>query len=234
MVRSAATPARRSASGAKGKGIQLASATRTATLKTLLEDVGENAAPWRDGDTAAATRANVSDDGDDNVDVAGAVQQAGELAALLAGQRGLCIVQLWAAARPDEAWTHNPLVVRLLRMADKDDGVDAVLSIATRSGEPQAISLIVHATSPVGFTSRAEALTEMGAQAAMVPDSPKDKATIGRLLGYPCEAVREHIVHTHNQSWDDSDADQVEAKLAELGDVELPWRQEAPRLFAKV
>ena len=123
--------------------------------------------------------------------------------------------------------------MRLLRAADADEGIGAVLSVAMRGGEPQAISLVMHANEREGFAARANALAEMGAQAALIPDAMDDKAIIGRLLGYPRDAVAAHIAKG-GEEWTADAADAVDARVAALGEAALPWRREAPSVLARM
>jgi hypothetical protein len=118
---------------------------------------------------------------------------AGELLALLAGARGVAMVQLavsWGSSSPLPA--HNPFVLELLARAAANPEIVAHMS---RAPGGLGLSAILSAKREP-FRAWAAHLASFGAQAALVADAPYYKVLIGRVLGYAPANVAHHVAAT--------------------------------------
>ena len=154
------------------------------TLAQFRASVAAAPGPWCDGTVPG-------DPPPTEQDVA--LLTAGELAAFLEGQRGVCLLQLhkgWGDRSSGLQALLRPWVLPLLQAAAEHKGV-ALL----RSAAPQELgaSLVLCARQQP-FHAWGKCLASQGVQAAIVADSPYYKLLIGRILGY-----REHNIHHHIQ-----------------------------------
>lgn len=151
------------------------------SLDRLLDQVAEDPSSWRDGIAPGDPARSEYDQ---------ALFTAGELAALMAGQRGLVLVQLWngwdtAKGQP----LYNPFALCMLERALAAPGVGWVSSVA-----PGGVGLtgIVYADREP-FASWAAHLAGFGCQANVAAGSSYYKLLIGRLLGYKTENVLAYV-----------------------------------------
>lgn len=123
-------------------------------------------------------------------DLQQALFTAGELAALLAGQRGIAIVQLWNGWDPSKGQPiFNPLAISMLEKALAAPGIGYCSSVA-----PGGVGLtaVVYADREP-FASWARHLASFGCQANVVAGSAYYKLLIGQLLGYKLENVLGYV-----------------------------------------
>jgi len=152
--------------------------------------------------------------------------QAGEIIALIQGERGVVVVQLWTMKDTDAGNSlHNPLTLRAIREALLDKDIDIKLSLAaTPAGNPIALSLMLHAKK-APFDSWATHLASLGVQSALIADTAEDKMLIGRILGYSLPNIQEHIV-SRLQECTPEIVESVSKELTRISDAPptLPWR----------
>eukprot|EP00195_Chlamydomonas_chlamydogama_P007386 CAMPEP_0202904644 /NCGR_PEP_ID=MMETSP1392-20130828/30463_1 /ASSEMBLY_ACC=CAM_ASM_000868 /TAXON_ID=225041 /ORGANISM="Chlamydomonas chlamydogama, Strain SAG 11-48b" /LENGTH=321 /DNA_ID=CAMNT_0049592387 /DNA_START=167 /DNA_END=1135 /DNA_ORIENTATION=+ len=151
------------------------------------------------------------------------MQSAGELLALLTGQRGVAMVQLhvgWDSGAPQPV--HNPLVIPLLRQAVTNP--DLCVAMSSAQGGLGLTAMLSAKKEP--FKSWAAHLASFGAQAALVADSPYYKLLIGRVLGYKEEHIIAHIQSSNGPGQPSKEVvAAVERQLAALSHKKpsLPW-----------
>lgn len=123
-----------------------------------------------------------------------ATLNAGELLALLVGNRGVVLTQLWAGwvepgnQQPIDA----PFALRALRECCLDGKV--VVLAAPIAGAPleKGLTAII-ASSESPWMERAILLQSFGAQAALVAGSPYYQTLVGTILGYDRRNVEAHV-----------------------------------------
>ena len=171
----------------RGKG---AAAVAERALHALLKDIAAS-----DGEHAAADAAVIThapeESGTGAGGTLGALQPAGELSALLAGARGLAMLQVSLSSQPGASWLDMPLVLTLLERAAADGGVRAMSSALRAPGGGGLLggTLLLYAdTEP--YAARARLLSSFGAQSALVGGSAYYKALVGLALGYDPGSVR--------------------------------------------
>jgi len=123
-------------------------------------------------------------------DLQQALFTAGELAAFLAGQRGLALVQLWNGWDPSKGQPlYNPCAITMLERVLAAPGVGYLSSMA-----PGGVGLtgIVYADREP-FASWARHLASFGCQANAVAGSAYYKLLIGQLLGYKPDNVLAYV-----------------------------------------
>lgn len=196
----------------------LQSVANVYSAAALQAAVRQNPAPWRDGT------------GPDDPPIKGLQYQtlcAGEIEALLAGQRGVVMVQLWVgwdASAPQPV--HNCLVLHGLRRALSRKDVSIFLSSA-----PGGLGLTAILAAQVEpFRSWGAHLASFGAQAALVADSPYYKLLIGRVLGYAEPNIRHHIQATTGRPVAPEVSAAVDRDLRSLSKQKpkLPWAAAGP------
>ncbi|KAF8064601.1 AOX4 [Scenedesmus sp. PABB004] len=182
------------------------------SLGELLAQVDADAAFWRDG---------LAPGGPIKSELQQAVFTAGELGALLAGQRGVVLVQAfngWDAAMGQPLY--NPLAITMLERAAAAPGVGCVSSVA-----PGGVGLtaILYADREP-FASWARHLASFGCQSNVVAGSVYYKLLIGQLLGYKLENVLGYCAASGEPATPQLQA-QVAADIRKLSKVKakLPW-----------
>lgn len=109
-----------------------------------------------------------------------ALLTAGELAAFLAGARGVCLLQLhkgWGDAGPARQPLLRPWVLPLLQQAAGHKGATLLASAAP--GAPQLGASLVLCARQQPFLAWGKHLAAMGVQSSIVADSPFYKLLIG-------------------------------------------------------
>ena len=153
---------------------------------------------------------------------------AGEIYALLAGNRPLALIQLYAPFVEDGQ--AQPIDCPFVKRALKElvtTSPQIFACVACRIEGSTALSAVFYPNiSP--NRERASLLASFGAQGALVAQSPYYGVLIGECLGYARENIYHHVKNTCNLRGDISKAvlDQVEFDLRECSPVEpLPrWR----------
>eukprot|EP00877_Chromochloris_zofingiensis_P006222 jgi/Chrzof1/1853/Cz10g23220.t1 len=122
---------------------------------------------------------------------------AGEIACLLAGLRGVVMVQChvgWDQTAPQPVY--NPLVLFYLQQALTNAQIQVHVSAA--SGGLGLTAILCANKEP--FKAWGAHLASFGAQAALVADSPFYKLLIGRVMGYKEVNIIHHIKMTNGRS----------------------------------
>jgi len=153
---------------------------------------------------------------------------AGEIYALLAGNRPLALIQLYAPFVEDGQV--QPIDCPFVKRALKElvtTSPQIFACVACRIEGSTALSAVFYPNiSP--SRERASLLASFGAQGALVAQSPYYGVLIGECLGYARENIYHHVKNTCNLRGDISKAvlDQVEFDLRECSPVEplLRWR----------
>eukprot|EP00878_Enallax_costatus_P009352 GHUV01009774.1.p1 GENE.GHUV01009774.1~~GHUV01009774.1.p1 ORF type:complete len:377 (+),score=87.89 GHUV01009774.1:500-1630(+) len=188
------------------------SAAVVESMDRLTQQVQTDAAFWRDG-TAPGDPIKTA--------VQQAVFTAGELAALLAGQRGVTMVQLWNGWDPTKGQPiYNPLAITMLEKVLTAPGISCCSSVA-----PGGVGLtgIVYADREP-FASWALHLASFGCQANVVAGSSYYKLLIGQLLGYKLENVLGYVAASGEPA-SPALQQQVARDIKNLSKVKpkLPW-----------
>lgn len=152
-----------------------------------------------------------------------AMLTAGELAAFLAGLRGVCLLQLhkgWGEKSSSRQPLLRPWVLTLLQAAAEHKGVALLPSAAP---EQLGASLVLCAWQQP-FHAWGKCLASQGVQSSVVADSPYYKLLIGRILGYKTGNICHHIESTGGRVTREVE-DAVNAELAALSSApaKLPW-----------
>lgn len=148
---------------------------------------------------------------------------AGELSALVHGDRGVALLQL--SLPLDMGGSRLPLlrpyVFELLKSIEASKDVVLYPSKVPGGG---ASSLVI-AAKRQPFASWGSYLSSFGAQASLVADSEFYKMIIGRIMGYKNENIEHHIISTGGALTPDL-LKFVEKELMEISPVRptLPWK----------
>lgn len=184
---------------------------------TLKKDVYADPSYWCDGTPANFTESDPKKQ---------ATLNAGEILALIVGQRSVVLTQLWAG------WVENrgqqpidaPFALRALREAI-DDG-DISVTPAPIPGMPADKGLTAILTASASpWMERAVLLQSFGAQAALVAGSPYYQTLVGKILGYKDANIDVHVKSKGGRITP-AIANEVTKDLAALSTVEaeIPWR----------
>lgn len=162
-------------------------------------------------------------DDDDLLPIDQSLLSAGELLALLQGDRGVALLQLSLPA--DMGGNRLPLLRPFIFeiMKQIDERKDIVVYPSKISGGVASSLVIAAKRQP--FTSWAVYLSGLGVQASIVAQSEFYKMIIGRMMGYRIENIEHHIRSTGG-SLDPSIYNLVDKELATLSKVEprIPWK----------
>ncbi|KAL4436954.1 hypothetical protein ABPG75_004093 [Micractinium tetrahymenae] len=193
-----------------------------ATLTQFCTAVAAAPGPWCDG--TGPGDAPLSDEEQ-------ALLTAGELAAFLAGARGVCLLQLhkgWGNVGGARQPLLRPWVLPLLQQAAGHKGATLLASAAP--GAPQLGSSLVLCARQQPFLAWGRHLAAAGVQSSIVADSPFYKLLIGRILGYKEQNVYHHIESTGGRVTSEV-LQAVDAELAGLSSVPpaLPWSSSGSR-----
>lgn len=158
-----------------------------------------------------------------------ATLNAGELLALMSGQRPMVMVQLWTGWEDDLGRCQNvdlPYVTRLLKEVTEDDDLAVVVVSPPGATDELGLTALIYPNkSP--YKERAKMLASFGAQAAIVAGSPYYQTLIGRCLGYKEENIAAHVAQYNKGARITKEvSDLVDEELAKLSGVPVSarWR----------
>ncbi|KAG2494429.1 hypothetical protein HYH03_007481 [Edaphochlamys debaryana] len=207
------------------QGARIVEAVRLTSAEELRAQVEQDARLWIDG-TGPGDPPLTDDDR--------ASFTAAELACLLAGRRGVALLQLhvgWEEHdRAPPYGPYRPLVLRMLREAlARPDLVSYASAVPAApggvGGGAAAGFTMVLTADKEPFRSWGAHLASFGCQAALEAQSPYYKVLIGRVLGYKPENIAHHVQGQHGQPPSAEVLAAVEAQLKALSPkpAVLPW-----------
>jgi hypothetical protein len=158
-----------------------------------------------------------------------ATLNAGELLALMSGQRPMVMCQLWTGWEEDLGRCQNvdlPYVTRLLKEVTEDEDLAFVVVSPPGATDKLGLTALIYPNrSP--YKERAKMLASFGAQAAIVAGSPYYQTLIGRCLGYKEEHIAAHVAQYNKGAGITKEvSDLVDEELAKLSGVPVSarWR----------
>uniref|UniRef100_A0A7S0T2W0 Uncharacterized protein n=1 Tax=Mantoniella antarctica TaxID=81844 RepID=A0A7S0T2W0_9CHLO len=171
------------------------------SLRALEACVAAHPGAWTSGEVSASRRAVITDP------LERATQCAGELLALLAGERSVVMCQLWAGwVDPGEQPAGAPWVTQLLRRAAENEDIGIEMSMSDDvEGHPGLTTVLynkkaVKATKPahVGNAGEINALAAttiatLGSQANCPAVTPYERVLVGMALGYGERDIAYHL-----------------------------------------
>ena len=184
------------------------------TMSMFEMEVQSNPGLWCDGTGPNDTPLNVRDQ---------SLLTAGELVALLEGQRGVALLQM---CLPGDMGGKNlpllrPFVCQILkRLAESKD----VVMYPSTAAQGAAKSLVIAAKCQP-YISWGKYLSSLGVQASLVADSEFYKYIIGKMMGYKDENIEHHIKSSGGMLTKDI-TDMVQKELDDLSAIapHIPWR----------
>lgn len=189
----------------------------------------------RKGADANAERALAALVGAVDGETLGALQPAGELAALLAGSRGVMMVQVALRSEPGLSMMDMPFVWQLLQRAAADGELSALSSVLQADGSASrgkgsaegvlgTTAVFYAAREP--WDARARLLSSFGAQSSLVAGSTYYKALVGLALDYDAASVRDYCAEMGDPLTGEVEAEALAALQRASGEkAALPWRR---------
>ena len=158
-------------------------------LEHLERAVATNPKPWTTGADSANRRSIITDP------VEAATQTAGELAALLAGERDVAMAQLWAGwlgadAQPIE----HPWAAEMVRRCAESDEIGVEMSESDDVEANPGLTAVFYRASADGAAAAAKKVAALSAQADCSAVTPYERVLVGMALGYEERDIAYHLM----------------------------------------
>ena len=158
-------------------------------LEHLERAVATDPKPWTTGADSANRRSIITDP------VEAATQTAGELAALLAGERDVAMAQLWAGwlgadAQPIE----HPWAAEMVRRCAESDEIGVEMSESDDVEANPGLTAVFYRASAGGAAAAAKKVAALSAQADCSAVTPYERVLVGMALGYEERDIAYHLM----------------------------------------
>ena len=168
------------------------------SLSTLESCVAANPGHWTSGEVSSKRRAIITDP------IERATQSAGELMALLTGEREVVMTQLWAGwVDPGQQPVGAPWVSQLLqKIAEAEDDFGVEMSVSDdEEGHPGITAVIYNKRTAAEDDKKqgeanalaAKTIAKLGSQADCSAVTPYERVLVGLALGYDERDVAYHL-----------------------------------------